>query len=141
MSPEEVVHRFVDAYNQRDLAAIEALYAQDAVSHVPFYPQPLKGREAITAVIPGQWTAFPDVRMELRHPVVASGNQTAHEIAEQMTHDGPLPMPDGTVLEPTGKQLSIDIGAFFTLNADGLIAEERAYFDATAVAMQLGLVG
>lgn len=100
MSPEAPVHRFVDAFNQRDLAGIGTLYAQDAVSHIPFYPEPLKGREAITAVIPGQWTAFPDVRMELRHPVVASGNHTAHEIAE-----------------------------------------ERAYFDATAVAMQLGIVG
>jgi hypothetical protein len=29
---------------------------------------------------------------------------------------------------------------FWTLD-DGLVAEERGYFDATAIAMQIGLVG
>jgi steroid delta-isomerase-like uncharacterized protein len=141
MSPEELVHRFIDAYNQRDLATLETLYAQDAVTHDPSLPEPIKGREAIAAVIPGQWTAFPDIRWELRHPVVASDNQAAYEIAVQMTHDGPMPMPDGTVLEATGKELSVEIGNFLTLDDDGVIVEERAYLDATAVAMQLGLVG
>lgn len=141
MSAQELIHRFVDAYNQRDLATIEALYAEDAVTHDPSLSEPLEGREAITAVIPGQWTAFPDIRWELRHPVVASGNQAAYEIAVQMTHDGPMPMPDGTLLEATGKELSVEIGNFLTFDDDGLIAEERPYLDATAVALQLGLVG
>lgn len=141
MTPEQLVHRFVDAFNQRDLATLEALYAQDAVSHVPEAPEPLKGRDAIVAVVPGIWTAFPDVRWELRHPVVASGNQAAYQITTQMTHDGPLPMPDGSVHEATGKQLSDEVGVFLTLDDEGLIAEERAYHDFTAVAMELGLVG
>ncbi len=141
MSPEQLVHRFIDAFNQRDLATIESLYAHDAITHDPFQPEPIEGREAILAVIAGQWTPFPDLRWELRHPVVASGSQAAYEYLAQMTHDGPLPMPDGSELEPTGKELSVDIGVFVTLDDDGLFAEDRGYFDATAVAMQLGLVG
>lgn len=141
MSPEQLVHRFIDAFNQRDLGAIEALYAQDAITCDPLHPEPIKGREAIMAVIAGQWTPFSDVRWELRHPVVASGNQVAYEYVAHATHDGPMPMPDGTTLEPTGKELTVEVGVFVTLDDDGLIAEDRGYLDATAVAMQLGLVG
>ena len=140
-SPESLVHRFIDAFNQRDLPALEALYAEDAVTLAPSFPEPLKGREAILAVIPGLWAAFPDARWELRHPVVTSGNQAAYEVVTQMTHDGPMPMPDGTVLEATGKQLSYEIGIFLTLDDDGVIAEERGYLDTAAIATQLGLVG
>ena len=141
MSPEQLVHRFIDAFNQRDLAAMEALYADDAVTHAPSFPEPLKGRETIVAFIPGLWTAFPDVRWELRNPAVTSDNQAAYEVAVHATHDGPLQMPDGTVVEATGNQLSYEMGIFLTLDDDGVIVEERGYFDATAVAMQLGLVG
>jgi steroid delta-isomerase-like uncharacterized protein len=141
MSPDQLVHQFIDAFNQRDLAAIEAVYAQDAVTHDPFFPEPIKGREAILAVIAGQWNPFSDMRWELRHPVVASGNQAAYEYVAHMTHDGPMPMPDGTTFEPTGKELTVEVGVFVTLDDDGLIAEDRGYLDATAVAMQLGLIG
>lgn len=140
MSPEELVHRFVDAFNQRDLPALEALYAEDAVTLVPNIPEPLEGREAILGVIPGLWEAFPDARWELRHPVVTSGNQAAYEIVTQMTHDGPMRMPDGTVLEATGKSLSYEVGIFLTLDEDGVIAEERGYHDTATIATQLGLV-
>jgi len=81
------------------------------------------------------------MRWELHPPVVSSGNRVAYEYTAQMTHDGPMPKPDGTVLDPTGKELSVEIGVFATLDDDGLFAEDRGYFDATAVAMQLGLVG
>ena len=141
MSPEELVDRYVEAFNQRDLAAMQALYAEDAVTHDPSYPEPIKGWEAMADVMRGQWAAFPDARWELLGPVVASGNRAAYEIAMQMAHDGPLSMPDGSTLEATGTELSVEVGVFLTLDADGSIAEERGYLDATAVALQLGLVG
>ena len=141
MSPEELVHRYLEAFNQRDLAAMQALYAEDAVTYDPSHPEPIKGWEAMADVIRGQWAAFSDARWELLRPVVASGGRAAYEVAMQMTHDGPLSMPDGSTLEATGTKLSVEVGVFVTLDDDELIAEERGYLDATAVALQFGLVG
>jgi predicted ester cyclase len=64
----------------------------------------------------------------------------AFSFAIRMTHDGPMPMPDGSVIDPTGEKISFTSGVFWALD-DGLVAEERGYFDATAIAMQIGLVG
>ena len=141
MSPEELIRRYIDAFNQRDITAMRALYAEDAVTHDPQRPEPVKGWEAIEEAIRMQWTAFPDQRWELLGPVVASGNRAAYEVAMQMTHDGPLPMPDGSTLEATGTELSVEFSVFLTLDAEGVIAEERGYGDATGVAVQLGLLG
>lgn len=141
MSPEELVHRYVDAFNKRDIAAMHALYAEDAITYDPQRSEPIKGWDGIEAAIRMQWTAFSDQRWALPRPVVASGNRVAYEVAMQMTHDGPLPMPDGSTLEATGTALSVEFSVFLTLDDDGLIAEERGYGDATGIAVQLGLLG
>lgn len=141
MSPNDLVNQVIDAFNQRDAATYVAKFTQDAVLHDPFFPEPSKGREELTALVSGIWSSFSDVRWELLPPVIAADRHIAFVIAVQMTHDGPLPMPDGTIIDATGEQISFETGVFWTLDDDGLIAEERGYFDATAVALQLGLVG
>jgi len=140
MRPEELVNQAITAFNQRDAAAYTAVFAEEAVLHDPFYPEPVTGREALAAMVAGLWSSFSDVRWELGGPIVANGEQAAFPVDIRMTHDGPMPMPDGSVIEPTGEQISFTSGVFWTLD-DGLVAEERGYFDATAIAMQLGLVG
>ncbi len=141
MPPEELVNRAIARFNQRDAAAYAALFAEDAVLHDPFFPEPTKGREALAEMVTGIWGSFSDVRWELAGPVIANGERVAYPVTVRMTHDGPMPLPDGTVIEPTGERVSFDTGVFWTLDDDGLVVEERGYFDATAVAMQLGIVG
>ncbi len=141
MTPDELVTRAIDGFNHRDAAAYTAVFAQDAVMHDPFFPEPTKGREEIAALVSGVWGSFSDARWELVGPVVAADDRIAFVVAVQMTHDGPMPMPDGTIMDATGERISFESGVFWTLDDDGLVAEERGYFDATAVALQLGLVG
>ena len=141
MSPEERVNQAISAFNQRDVAGYTAQFAEEAVLHDPFYPEPIEGREALAAVVGGIWGSFSDVHWELGGPVVANGKRAAFPVAIRMTHDGPMPMPDGSVIDPTGEKISFTSGVFWTLDNDGLVADERSYFDATAIAMQLGLVG
>lgn len=141
MSTHELVNHAIDAFNRREAATYAAVFAEDAVMHDPFFPEPTKGREQIAALVTGIWTSFSDARWELLGPVVASDNQAAFVVAVQMTHDGAMPMPDGTTVDATGEEISFESGVFWTLSDDRLVAEERGYFDATAVALQLGLVG
>lgn len=141
MSPEELVDQVITAFNERDTAAYTTSFAEDAVLHDPFFPEPTKGREALAGLATGIWSSFSDVHWERNGPVIADGTHIAYRVAVRMTHDGPMPMPDGTVIEPTGEKVSFESGVFWTIDGDGLVAEELGYFDATAVAVQLGLVG
>jgi steroid delta-isomerase-like uncharacterized protein len=140
MPSEELVNQAITAFNQRDVGAYTAVFAEEAVLHDPFFPEPVKGREALAEMVAGIWGSFSDVHWDLDGPVVANGRQVAFPVAIRMTHDGPMPMPDGSVIDPTGEKISFTSGVFWTLD-DGLVAEERGYFDATAIAMQIGLVG
>ena len=141
MPPEELVNQAIATFNQRDATAYTALFTEDAVLYDPFFPEPTKGREEIAALVSGVWGSFSDARWELVGPVVAADDRIAFVVAVQMTHDGPMPMPDGTIMDATGERISFESGVFWTLDDDGLVAEERGYFNATAVAMQLGLPG
>jgi len=141
MSAEQHVTATLDAWNQRDVAAYTSHFAEDAVLHDPFFPEPTKGRDALAGLATGLWGSFSDVRWDLKGPVIAEGNRAAFVVDVQMTHDGPLPMPDGTMIDPTGEKISFESAIFWTFNDDGLVAEERGHFDATAIALQLGLVG
>lgn len=49
MEPKELVRAWVDAFNNRDLKALSAMYAPDAVNHQA--PEaPIHGRDAIRAM-------------------------------------------------------------------------------------------
>jgi steroid delta-isomerase-like uncharacterized protein len=140
MSPEAVVNQVIEAFNRHDAEAVGTCYAEDAVVHDPASPEPLKGRDAIIAFDHVIFGAFPDVRWEPLAPVIVSGNQAVWQIVTSATFDGPMPMPDGTMVEPNGERISLEQAVISTID-DGLIVEERAYFDATGFAMELGLVG
>lgn len=96
--------------------------------------RPREGREALAAVIGGIWGDFSDVHWELGGPVVANGKRAAFPVAIRMTHDGPMPMPDGSVIDPTGEKVSFTSAVSWALDTDGLVADERSNFDATAIA-------
>ena len=140
MSAAEIARRYVETINERDPSGFTALFAEDAVLHDPFFPEPTRGREALLAMIEGILRAFPDMTWEQIGEPIDAGDRAAIVVAIRATNDGPLPMPTGE-LPATGKSMAYDCAVLWTFTADGLISEERSYFDATGVAAQLGLTG
>lgn len=138
MTGEELARRYVDAFNQRDLDAWVALFAEDGVIHDPFFPEPWKGREAIENVERAVVRAFSDMRWRQLRPAIDLGDRVAVEVGVKAVNDGPLEMPNGE-LPATGRTISYEAGVFWLIGPDGLITEERSYFDATGVAAQLGI--
>lgn len=138
MTGEELARRYVDTFNDRDVDAWVALFAEDAVIHDPFFPEPSKGREAIENVEQAVLRAFPDMQWRQLRPAIDVGDRVAVELAVNAVNDGPLEMPDGE-LPATGRAISFETGVFWLIGSDGLITEERSYFDATGVAAQLGI--
>lgn len=139
MTGEELARRYVDTFNDRDVDAWVALFAEDAVVHDPFFPEPSKGREAIENVEQGVLRAFPDMRWRQLRPAIDVGDRVAVELAVNAVNGGPLEMPNGK-LPATGRAISFETGVFWLIRPDGLIVEERSYFDATGVAAQLGIM-
>jgi steroid delta-isomerase-like uncharacterized protein len=135
---EELARRYVDTFNHRDVDAWVALFAEDAVIHDPFFPEPSKGREAIMNVEKTVLRAFPDMRWRQLRPAIDVGDRVAVELAVKAVNEGPLAMPGGEV-PATGRAISFETGVFWLIGRDGLIREERSYFDATGVAAQLGI--
>lgn len=138
MTGEELARRYVDTFNNRDVDAWVALFAEDAVTHDPFFPEPSKGREAIRNVEDAVLRAFPDMQWQQLRPAIDVGDRVAVELAVHGTNNGPLEMPDGE-LPATGRPITFETGVFWVVGPDGLISEERSYFDATGVAAQLGI--
>lgn len=140
MTGEELARRYVDTFNKGDVEAWSALFAEDAVIHDPFFPEPTKGRVAIEELQQAMLRAFPDMQWRQLRPVVDAGDRVILELAVQGTNDGPLAMPEGE-LPATGREITFETGVFWQVGPDGLITEERSYFDATGVAAQLGITG
>ena len=138
MTGEELARRYVDAFNDRDVNAWVALFAEDATIHDPFFPEPFKGREDIENVVQGVLRAFSGMQWRLLRPAIDAGDRVAVEVAAKAVNDGPLEMPNGE-LPATGRAISFETGVFWLIGPDGLITEERSYFDATGVAAQLGI--
>lgn len=112
------------------------MYAEDAVEITPGGSN--TGREAILKRVRGDRVALPDKRLTLRHLTV--DDETAVMECEFVgTHTGPWPMPDGTELPPTGRQVTFPVVIVLDIH-EGQATQSRTYFDQLPVLAQLGLV-
>ena len=133
----ELLDRYVERYNAGDLDGVMALYADDAVQGMP--DGVFEGRAAIRERLANELDAIPDVT----HTVVSfieQGDAFADEWTFVGTQTGPLTLPDGSVLPPTGKRVEVSGMEVVRVGPDGKIVLNTLYYDNLAVAAQLGLV-
>ncbi len=89
----------------RDLNAASSFYAEDAVAITPDEGE-IIGRERIADYLRPFLEAFSDLNFEFLHRH-ESGNCAIDEGFLVGTHSGPLPMPTGESLPPTGRSVRI----------------------------------
>lgn len=132
-----VMDRLMAAMAAKDKEALAGCYAADAALRTPDRDG-ITGREAIARYFAGFWEAMPDVRYEHadRHE---AGNVAIDEGFVVGTNTGPLALPTGGTLPPTGKQVRVRSCDVATVE-DGLITSHRAYFDQLELLGQLGLL-
>lgn len=140
MSADDLAQRYVDAVNRGDVEGVAALYAADAVMYDPLTPEPVKGRDAIAATFAVFKRAIPEMRWRLIAPAFGDDRRVAYEVEVTGVNAGALSTPAGE-LPPTHNEIALTMAIVDTLDSDGLIAEERAYFDATGFAARLGMTG
>lgn len=133
----KLLDRYVDRYNAGDLDGVMELYADDAVQGMP--DGVFEGRAAIRKRLANELDAIPDVT----HTVVSfveQGDAFADEWTFVGTQTGPLTLPDGTVLPPTGKRVEVRGKEVVRVGPEVKIVLNTLYYDNLAVAAQLGLV-
>jgi steroid delta-isomerase-like uncharacterized protein len=127
---EEIVRRWVDVWNERDLDAVDDLLAPEFVRHDPNSPE-VRGPAAERQFIELYLTAFPDLQFTIEE-LVSNGDTVAVRLTAVGTQRGEL-----LGLPPTGKTVRIAVMEMYRI-ADGRIAEQWVVMDALGLLKQLG---
>jgi steroid delta-isomerase-like uncharacterized protein len=138
MAIEVNVKKWIEDFNRHDADALGAAYAAETVVTDPQYSDPLRGQDAVVRDFVDFFTAFPDVRVELKG-ILTNGDTYAFEATVRGTHKGALMFPTGLV-PATGKPLEFSGGMFGRVDSEGRIAEEHRYYDVAGQLTQLGLM-
>lgn len=133
---KKVADKVVKAYTSADPVAMANLYAEDAVVIEP--GEVLRGREAIQKHMEGFLRTFPDLKIEFL-TILPSENHIAFEMVVRGTNTGPMLSPEGEI-PPTGKKVEFKAVWIGRISPDGLIEEDRTYYDTADFMRQLGLL-
>ncbi len=135
---KQVADNIVKAMKSADPVAIANLYTQDAVMIQSGEPGPVRGRAALLKYQQDFHRAFTDLAVEFSS-IFYSGDTIIFEGVAHVTFTGPMTTPEGEVA-PTGKSANNRFVFLAKISPDGLIAEDRTYFDNLDVMKQLGLI-
>lgn len=132
--------QLADALNARDPEAFARLFSEDVVFVDNTSPDPLHGRAAARWEAEMMTTAFPDARREILN-ILVQDDMTAMEVLSEGTHTGPLALPTGDELPPSGNRVRWQTAIFSRYGDDGLITEQHRYLDSAGFMLQLGIGG
>lgn len=137
MNSEEVVTKFFDVYNKHDVDGAAALLKSEVVASNPLASQQTYRKEGVRKGMVALTKAFPDLKMEITK-IISHGDTVALEEVETGTFRGPL---EGVtlIIPPTNRAYELHVACFFRINAEGLIAEMRNYWDTRSYFQQLGI--
>ncbi|MFD7322442.1 ester cyclase [Streptomyces sp. NPDC059875] len=134
-----VMDRLTEALTTKnpDLKVAGDLYAEDAVAYFPDVGE-VRGREAVIE----QWRTMTDSIPEATYTSLNKyeiGDTAIDEGTFSGRNTGPIVLPTGETLPPTGKVVTIR-GIDLATVKDGRIQSYRLYFDQMQFLDQLGLL-
>ena len=129
-----------DAFNSRDVAAMNAVHHPDMIAHIPGNAEPIRGRAAHAAAMAQFFHIFPDVHVDNDpYPIqFGSGDWTTVITRATGTFSGEMTLPNGKVIAPTGKAYDLTFATSARWDGD-LIIEEFVSWDSALQAQQIGL--
>lgn len=127
-------------YTKQQWQDLHESHTKDVVVHWPDGHQ-TKGIEKHIEDLKYMWTFAPDNRIR-EHPVrfgTADGQWTAVTGWLEGTFTKPMVLPDGKVIQPTGKAYRIPMATIGHWNKDGIMFEEYLFWDNGEFMKQIGL--
>lgn len=140
MDAAEVLRRYAEAFGRGDVSGLARLYAEKTRYEQPFLPEPITEPGGVAAFESGMFSAFGDISVDIDW-IVADGDRAAAGMVVHATHTGPMPTPDGSMIEATGRRITLPTAEYLLVDDAGLIVEHRRYLDGMGFMAQLGLVG
>lgn len=127
------------AFNAKDFAKFQGMWAENATSEVMDMGPPLTGPAAITETgAKGFASGFPDATIEPQLTLI-NGNNVMGVVLVRGTNSGTYASPMGSV-PPTGKKVGFLAAQSLELNDWGKAVKEVKAYDGGTVAGQLGLL-
>jgi len=129
MNPVDIARAWMDAAARCDIEAIAAGMAEGCQR----FGEPswmVIGKDDYVAAYRQYLTSFSDYRLEIVN-VMASGRTVVFEMIESARFSEPYPLPDGSVIQPSGKSYTDRVCTWVEIDDAGLIAEIRAYVPST----------
>jgi steroid delta-isomerase-like uncharacterized protein len=127
---KELVRRYYEACNRRDMHAVFACFHEDLVHYSRLSEYPKSGVEYAFETT---FAAFPDLKWSLVE-LIADGDQVAALVLIEGTHRG-----DYLGASPTGKRVKV-FSAEFARVEDGTFIEHRGILDELHLIAQIGVV-
>ena len=125
---KEVVRRFVEAYNKRNLDAFDDLLAPDYFDHTSKV-----GPEGLKQLMNMAFKAFPDFH-ETIEDIIAEGDKVWARITFTATHTG-----EWMGIPPTGKKITTEMVDIFRI-ANGKLVEYRDVNNNLDFLKKLGII-
>jgi steroid delta-isomerase-like uncharacterized protein len=133
MTTNADLHRAVyEAVQARDFDRLREIYHADC-SYTTGDGVEQRGVDAVLAAVDTFTSAFPDLRIEVRHQHVPGDTVSVVEYTFAGTHRGEL---EG--IPATGKRMAV-VACSVVEVRDGQIHRERDYYDSLALMNQLGV--
>jgi hypothetical protein len=136
----ELMKKGDDAFNARDVVAIDAVHHPDMIAHVTGAAEPIYGREAHAAAMAQMLKIFPDIHVHNDPYPIQFGSGDWITVVGRVTgtFTGEMVGPDGTVVPPTGKSFDVEFAQTTKWDGD-LLLEISAFWDSALQAQQIGL--
>ncbi|MCE0763093.1 ester cyclase [Pseudonocardia kujensis] len=137
MDDLQLIRSELTAWNDKDLDGWLALYSEKSVFDVPGGIR-FEGLDGGRLFWGGYQNAFPDNRVVERR-LFGQDGQVLFEGVFEGTHSGPLPTPDGQMVEPTNRPVRVPFSLIYLVE-NGVIVGHSLYFDQLDMLTQLGLL-
>jgi steroid delta-isomerase-like uncharacterized protein len=122
------------AWNRHDAAGVAERFPEEARIRVVATGEAARGREQIRALVEARLQAFPDWHLEPQ-TTYACGEAVCVEWLLTGTQEG-----DFGDIPATRRSVELAGRSIFEFGPDGLITEERVYFDSATMLVQLGVL-
>ena len=129
----DMIARFQDSWNRRDVGALAAFHTEDCVVDSPVAGGQARGREAIARSYEVVLHAFPDLPIKDEAPLI-DGHRVVQIARISGTDRGGF-----MGLQPTGRFVDFPCVLIYDLE-NGLIVRERRIYDFTGMAVQVGAI-
>ena len=129
----DMIARFQDSWNRRDIGALAAFHTEDCVVDSPVAGGQARGREAISRSYEAFFHAFPDLSIKYDEPLI-DGDRVVLISRISGTDRGGF-----MGLQPTGRFVDFPCVLLYDLE-NGLIVRERRIYDFTGLSVQVGAI-